>query len=126
MTRIIANAEFLSVGSPLDVFRDKAEHLLEESALGYGRRGGARYDQGRVDEAIADFEAALKLDPTVSALWLQKALAHRKQGNLTDARKAYAAAADLIEQDNPEFAMKLRNGLQSITKLQEKKIGRHR
>jgi Flp pilus assembly protein TadD len=113
----VASAEFIEIGSPLDFFKDESEHLLEESTIGYGRRGSARYDKGRFDEAIADFDKALELDPTTTALWLLKALAYRKQGNLEGAKEAYTEAANLLEEDNPKFANNLRNGLDSVTKL---------
>lgn len=116
----VASTDFVSTGSIADLFKDKAEHLIEESAIGYGRRGGARYDQGRLEEAIADFESALQLDPTASALWLQKALAHRKLGNIIAAREAYIAAADILEKKNPQFATKIRNGLHSLAALGKK------
>jgi Flp pilus assembly protein TadD len=111
------SVEFIETGSVLDIFRDKAEHLIEESAIGYGRRGGARYDQGRFGEAIADFDKAIELDPTITSHWLLKGLAYRKQGNLEGAREAYSAAADLLEKYNPKFATNIRNGLHSMTKL---------
>lgn len=112
-----ASAQFVSIGSPLDLLKNKAEFLIEESSVGYGRRGGARYDQGRFEEVIADFEEGLKLDPAASSLWLLKAFAHRKQGNIEDAKRAYIAAADLLDKNNPQFANRIRRGLQSITAL---------
>jgi Flp pilus assembly protein TadD len=111
------SVEFIETGSPLDIFRDKAEYLIEESATGYGKRGSARYNKGRFDEAIADFDKALELDPTITSCWLLKGLTYRKQGNLEGAREAYSAAADLLEKNNPQFATNIRNGLHAMTKL---------
>ena len=110
-------AKFIEIGSPVDLLKDKAEHLIAESAIGYGRRGGARYDRGRFEEAIADFEKSLELDPTASAIWLQKAVTHRKQGKLDDAKEAYIAAANLLEGKDPQLAAKIKHGLSSITAL---------
>jgi tetratricopeptide (TPR) repeat protein len=59
--------------------------------------------QGRLDDAIKEYQMAIKLDPNYADAHYNLGLAYQKTGRLDDAVKEYQIAASL----KPEYASAL-------------------
>ncbi len=71
------------------------ETLLAETAAGHTARGIARRENDRLDEAIADFDRAIELDPKHVEAWDERGMTRQQrlaegdvEGAIADARRA--------------------------------------
>ncbi len=72
----------------------------KNDAVFYNNRGEVYLREGKVDEAIDDFNTAVKLQPELAAAYNNRGVAHSKKGEIDKALNNYNAAVRL----NPEFA----------------------
>ena len=72
-----------------------------KSALNFFNSGGAHLDQGKLDQAIADYTEAIRLKPDFLAAYLNRGTARRKKGEndqaIADYTKVIQLKADLFE-----------------------------
>ena len=66
-----------------------------DSTLAYINRGAAYQEAGRLDEAVADFDRALKLNPALRAAWVKLGFAQLAQRKLEDAEASADKALSL-------------------------------
>jgi tetratricopeptide (TPR) repeat protein len=65
-------------------------------AIAYHLRGADYLKTGREDEAIADFDHALALNPSLSTVYNDRAIAFRRKGDFTRAFADYSEAIKLM------------------------------
>lgn len=82
--------------SPLAVDRQQNRQQAED----YYSQGLMLQRQGKLDEAIAAYQAALRLNPRLAPVYLNLGAALAKQGKLEDAIAAYQTAIEI----NPKLA----------------------
>src|SRR5579859_3444728 len=94
-------------GAPTAPAIQPAPTANETKAESRFREGSDAFDQGRVDQACADFAESLRLFATLGTL-LNLALCHEKQGKTatawTEFVHAAASAIDPAQRDRREFA----------------------
>ena len=73
----------------------RAESLGADSAAFQLRLGQCLASQGRRDQAMQAFQAALRLDPALAEAWTQQGHAHREANRLESAADCYQRALDL-------------------------------
>jgi len=86
-----------------DVFTDRADALadcnerlrIEPNARLYNRRGAIWRLQGQLDTALADYEAAIKLDPTEAAFFYNRGAVQFERGQPSKALADYNEAIRL-------------------------------
>jgi tetratricopeptide (TPR) repeat protein len=91
------HAQYIAV-EPEIYLQDPTEVLIEDSAVGYIRRAGARRDKGRFDEAIADYNEALAREPKNVDIYRMKVVTYYQQGDLVAASNTFLTIADLFEE----------------------------
>ena len=103
------------------------------AAEAHYKRARELYQLGRYREAIAQLEAALKLDPTGAELLYNLALVHEKLGDVDEAVDAYrrylkvlGPDADPEERNKIEGAIKRLEGAKEELKAREAKQTEHR
>ena len=88
-------------------------HLQDKSTDSYRRRGSARRRKGLLNEALADYEAALAKAPHDLDLHRLKALTLHLQGDLANAAHAYQKLIELFhENSQPLLAQNVQTMLQ--------------
>ena len=96
----IGNGDWTSAVSAFDRALDvQPAFLRQQSSLAQGLRGLARYQQGSLDQALADLDAALAADGEMFDLLAYRSDLHYQQGNFTAALADSAtvlAQADLL------------------------------
>ena len=65
--------------------------------------GRIYYQEGHVDQAIGQFERALKLNPNLYKVWDNLGLCWQSQGNNEKAIAYFLRAISLVEKDHPEY-----------------------
>ena len=95
--------------------------LEASSADEFRRRGSARRGQGRFDDAIADYDEALRIEPDNLDLHRLKALTLHLKGDMVGASQAYKVAAHLLRargchQRADDIQTMLKRGLQPLPK----------
>lgn len=73
--------------------------IVPVKAEEFWRRGTGHYKAARYDEALKDFNEALRLDPKLIVAYFNRALTHEGKGNLDLALKDYEAALKV----NPKY-----------------------
>jgi hypothetical protein len=94
-------ASFVTLGSLADAKADPhagGAEPAEARAEARFRDGSEAFDKGRIDEACADFEASLRLYPTLGTL-LNLALCHETEGKTASAWREFTHAAAWANQD---------------------------
>ena len=64
-------------------------------ALAHNERGLSRHDLGQYEQAIQDFDEAIRLDPTYAGDYYNRGRAHQLLGNSTDAERDSQKAKEL-------------------------------
>src|SRR5262245_18252181 len=77
--------------------------LADEADTQY-RKGMAYKEQGKVDEAIASFEAAVAARANHSMAWNSLGILYKKKGDLTKAVEAFEKAAALMPKNATVFS----------------------
>ena len=99
----VDNRNFASAISYLDRFIK----LKPAESVGYVKRGEAEFETGKYDEAIADFNKGLQLDPTMSAyIYLYLSMTKLAKGNYSEALSDINQSLNI--QPNSEFAYYVR------------------
>ena len=106
------SAQYVAVEPP-SANHNPLHHLRDESADSYRRRGSARRRKGLLNEALADYEAALAKAPNDLDLHRLKALTLHLQGDLANAAHAYQKLIELFhENSQPLHAQNVQTMLQ--------------
>ena len=88
------------------IWRDDASlwtatiRMAPNSAVAHGSLGKVYYDQGRINEAIAQYRKAIELNPSEFRAYYNLGVAHEHQNRLDEAARAYKQSI----QNNPRFA----------------------
>ncbi len=98
---------------------NRALNLRSKEAVFHGMRGAIRLQQDRFDDAITNFDRAIRRDDQYFVYWLQRGLAHAEQSDNVSARSdleqsirwlptstAYQALGELAESDGDREAAK--------------------
>ncbi|MEM6866827.1 MAG: tetratricopeptide repeat protein [Cyanobacteria bacterium P01_C01_bin.121] len=101
--------------------KEPTQALEASSADEFRRRGSARRGQGRFDDAIADYDEALRIEPDNLDLHRLKALTLHLKGDMVGASQAYKVAAHLLRargchQRADDIQTMLKRGLQPLPK----------
>lgn len=84
----------------LNALVDKAPNMLGEPEV-RGLRGVARVGVGRLEEAQADFSGAALANDPATQVW--RGYIAAEQGDWTEARRAFAAGASVVDDFPPEW-----------------------
>lgn len=68
-------------------------------AQGFVRRGSRRYEQGKLEDALEDFERANALDPSLPIPWIWRGTIRQRWKDYEGALKAFAKAVELAPRD---------------------------
>jgi tetratricopeptide (TPR) repeat protein len=86
--------------SEVEAFLREAEAFrAPRTAADFNRRGLRHYQHGRWQRAVADFTAALRLDPKQAAFYINRATARQRQGAPDEAIADYDKALQLDPQN---------------------------
>ncbi len=66
-----------------------------DDALAYHNRGFVYDDQGKFDEAIADYTEAIRIEPNMALAYYYRGSAYGKQGDKAKAEADFAKAKEL-------------------------------
>ncbi len=102
---------------PAEVTKDRFLPSVDrlESALRTGRKA---LDGGRLDEALREFNAALRLKPEYDAAWLLRGAALRRLGDFDGALQSYAQALK-FKRESEEGWMGLASVLHDLSRYKE-------
>lgn len=78
----------------------KAVGLASDNALILDTRGAIYRAMGRIDEALADFDKAIKIGITAPSTYLERARCHERKGNMELAVADYQKAVELPAEDD--------------------------
>jgi tetratricopeptide (TPR) repeat protein len=86
---------------PIEKAEEHYSALLERSptAEAFEHRGNARFALGRNDEAIKDFDEALRLQPKTASIYIHRGIAQQHAGRTELALTDYTEALKLIPDD---------------------------
>jgi tetratricopeptide (TPR) repeat protein len=84
-------------------FKRENKQLLAEA---YGERGNINIDLGDKNQAQADFEAALKVDPNFALAYNRMGLVAEKMNQFDEAKRKYQKAIEM-QPGNPDFELGL-------------------
>jgi tetratricopeptide (TPR) repeat protein len=74
--------------------------LMSSSSETYFKRGTVRYEAGKMEEAIADFEKAISINPSYAEAYNYRGIVKLETGDTTEAMKDHEKAIEL----NPNYA----------------------
>jgi tetratricopeptide (TPR) repeat protein len=83
---------------------DAAVRVASGEAIGLGMRGFVHLMLRQPDDAVADFDAALKIDPKAAAALYGRGLARRQKGDAAGGEADMAAAKAILPDIAERFA----------------------
>lgn len=97
----------------LDLF-DQAIAIDPSLAIAHYNRGTTQRARGYLEEAIAAYQRAIALDPNYAEAYQNLGVALFKLGKLPEALDAFRQALRRYRQQNPDYAIKLQQGIQQL------------
>ena len=92
---------FIDVGEIRDYLAEAVPLVAPENAEAFETRASRRYDEGRYDQAIADYTAALKLDPKLTSAMVNRGWAYLAQKTTKRRRPTSARRSRSIRKCGP-------------------------
>ena len=89
----------------------KLRGFREEGALAYCNRGACYFDKGAYDQALADLNRAIRINPELGIAYHNRGLVYKKQARAREASADAAKANELAM--NTHTLGRLRNPLPS-------------
>jgi tetratricopeptide (TPR) repeat protein len=86
---------FIDVGEIRDYLAEAVPLVAPENAEAFETRASRRYDEGRYDQAISDYTAALKLDPKLTSAMVNRGWAYLAREDYQTASADFGAAIKL-------------------------------
>jgi len=97
----------------LDLF-DRAIAIDPSLAIAHYNRGTTQRARGYLEEAIADYQRAINLDPDYAQAYQNLGVALFKLGKLPEALEAFRQALRRYRRQDPDYAVKLQQGIQQL------------
>ncbi len=97
----------------LDLF-DQAIAIDSSLAIAYYNRGTTHRARGYLEEAIADYQRAIDLDPDYAQAYQNLGVALFKLGKLPEALESFRQALRRYRRQDPDYAIKLQQGIQQL------------
>jgi tetratricopeptide (TPR) repeat protein len=102
----------------LDLF-DRAIAIDPSLAIAHYNRGTTQRARGYLEEAIASYQRAIELDPDYAQAYQNLGVALFKLGKLPEALEAFGQALNRYRRQDPDYAVKLQQGIQQLGIPQE-------
>jgi tetratricopeptide (TPR) repeat protein len=83
---------FIDVNEVREYLTETVPLVEPASAVDFETRASRRYDESRFDQAIADYSAALKLDPKLASAMMNRGWAYLKKEDYETAKADFSAA----------------------------------
>ncbi|MEC4895018.1 MAG: tetratricopeptide repeat protein, partial [Oscillatoria sp. PMC 1050.18] len=93
---------------------NQALQINPKDADAYYNRGNAKFDQGNLDGAIADYNQALQINPKDADAYYNRGVAKRNQGDIKGAREDYQKAEKIFCSQGSPYCQTAQDNLKKL------------